>query len=56
MLNFETHVSGICRKAARPLRIGNHLSLETKILIHRSFIKSNFIIALWFRNLFQTKY
>ena len=46
MLNFETHVSDICRKAARQinvlLRIGKHLSLETKILIYKSFIKSNF--------------
>ena len=46
MLNFETHVSDICRKAARQinvlLRIGKYLSLETKILIYKSFIKSNF--------------
>ena len=36
----------ICRKAARQinvlLRIGKYLSLETKILIYKSFIRSNF--------------
>ena len=46
MLNFDTHVSNICRKAARQinvlLRIGKHLSVETKILIYKSFIESNF--------------
>ena len=46
MLNFDSHVSNICRKAARQinvlLRIGKHLSVETKILIYKSFIKSNF--------------
>ena len=50
MLNFETHVSDICRKAARQinvlLRIGKYLSLETKILIYKSFIKSNFNYCL----------
>ena len=43
MLNFETHVSDICRKAARQinvlLRIGKYLSLETKILIYKFFIQ-----------------
>ena len=48
MLNFETHISNIHvrRKAARQinvlLRIGKYLSLETKILIYKSFIRSNF--------------
>ena len=46
MLNFDTHVSNICRKAARQinvlLRIGKHLSVETKILVYKSFNKSNF--------------
>ena len=46
MLKCETHVSNICRKAARQinvlLRIGKYLSLETKILICKSFIRSNF--------------
>ena len=46
MLNLDEHVSNICRKAARQinvlLRIGKHLSVETKILIYKSFIKSNF--------------
>ena len=46
MFNFDTHVSNICRKAARQinvlLRIGKYLSVETKILIYKSFIKSNF--------------
>ena len=45
-LNFEIHISNICRKAARQinvlLRIGKYLSLETKILIYKSFIRSNF--------------
>ena len=45
-MNFEIHTSNICRKAARQinvlLRIGKYLSLETKILIYKSFIRSNF--------------
>ena len=45
-LNFEIYISNICRKAARQinvlLRIGKYLSLETKILIYKSFIRSNF--------------
>ena len=40
MLNFDTHVSNICRKAARQinvlLRIDKHLSVETKILFYKS--------------------
>ena len=50
MLNFDTHVSNICRKAARQinvlLRIGKHLSVETEILMYESFIKSNFNYCL----------
>ena len=49
MLNFDTHVSNICRKAAKQINvllcIGRHLTVETvetKILIYKSFIKSNF--------------
>ena len=36
MLNFDLHISDICKKAAR------HLSTETKLLIYKSFIRSNF--------------
>ena len=50
MLNFDTRVSNICRnKAAKQinvlLRIGKHLSAETKILICKSFINQILIIA-----------
>ena len=45
-VDFEIHISNICRKAARQinvlLRIDKYLSLETKILIYKSFIRSNF--------------
>ena len=44
MLNL--HISNICKKAARQinvlLRLSKYLSTETKILIYKSFIRSNF--------------
>ena len=46
MLNFDFHVSNICKKAARQnnvlLRLSKYLSTETKILIYKLFIRSNF--------------
>ena len=46
MLNFEAHIANICKKAARQinvlLRLSNVLNQETKILIYKSFIYSNF--------------
>ena len=46
MLNFDIHISNICKKAARQinvlLRLSKLLSTETKILIYKSFIRSNF--------------
>ena len=46
MMNFDKHISNICQKAARQikvlLRLSKYLSTETKILIHKSFIRSNF--------------
>ena len=46
MLNFDLHISNICKKAARQinvlLRLSKYLSTETKILIYKSFIRSNF--------------
>ena len=46
MLNFDLHISKICKKAARQisvlLRLSKVLSAETKILIYKSFIRSNF--------------
>ena len=45
MLNFDIHVSNICKKAARQinvlLRLSKYLSTETK-LFHKSFIRYNF--------------
>ena len=46
LLNFDLHVSNICKKAARQinvlLRLSKFLTIETKILIYKSFIKSSF--------------
>ena len=46
MLHFDVHSSNICKKAARQisvlLRLSKFLSLETKVLIYKSFIRSNF--------------
>ena len=45
-LSFNTHISNICKKAARQLnvlkRIGKHLSKLGKLTIYHSFIMSNF--------------
>lgn len=45
-LNFNTHISNICKKAARQLnvlkRIGKNLSRLGKLTIYYSFIMSNF--------------
>ena len=46
MLNFDLHISDICKKAARQInvfcRLSRHLSTETKLLIYKSFVRSNF--------------
>jgi hypothetical protein len=46
LLNFDLHISNICRKASRQLailkRIGSNLSKQGKIVIFKSFISSNF--------------
>ena len=45
-LNFNSHISNICKKAARQLnvlkRIGKHLNRMGKLTIYYSFIMSNF--------------
>ena len=45
-LNFNTHISNICKKAARQLnvlkRIGKNLTRLGKLTIYYSFIMSNF--------------
>ena len=45
-LNFNTHISSICKKTARQLnalkRIGKHLNRLGKLTIYYSFIMSNF--------------
>ena len=45
-LNFHSHITNICKKAARQLnvlkRIGNHLNRLGKLTIYHSFIMSNF--------------
>ena len=46
LLNFDLYVSNICKKAARQinvlLRLSKSLTIETKILIYKSFIRSSF--------------
>ena len=46
LLNSDLHVSNICKKAARQiiflLRIIKFLTIETKFLIYKSFIRSSF--------------
>ena len=46
MLNFDTQVSNICQKAARQLnvlqRLSKFLSVNTRLVIFKSFIRSNF--------------
>ena len=45
-LNFNEHISNICKKASRQLnvlkRIGKHLTKRGKLTIYYSFIMSNF--------------
>ena len=45
-LNFNSHISNICKKAARQLnvlkRVGKHLCKLGKLTIYHSFIMSNF--------------
>ena len=46
MLNFNSHVSSICKKASRQLnvlkRIGRHLNRLSRLTIYYSFVMSNF--------------
>ena len=46
LLNFDLHVSDICKKAARQinvlLRLSKFLTIETKKIIYKSFIRSSF--------------
>ena len=46
MLNFDLHISDICKKAARQINVlcrpSRYLSTETKLLIYKSFVRSNF--------------
>ena len=46
LLNFDLQISNICRKAAKQLnvlqRLSKFLNLECKLLIYKSFIRSNF--------------
>ena len=46
MLNFELHVSNICKRAAKQInvlcKLSHYLNIETKLLIYKSFIRSNF--------------
>ena len=46
MLNFDQHVSTVCKKAARQVnvlaRLYRYLDIETRLLIYKCFIRSNF--------------
>ena len=46
LLNFNEHVTRICQKVARQLnvlqRISKFLTVETRLLLFKSFIRSNF--------------
>ena len=46
MLNFDKQIKNMCMKAARQLnvlqRLSKFLSVETRLLIFKSFIQSNF--------------
>ena len=50
MQNFDTQVSNICQKAARQLNVlqplSKCLSVKIRLIIFKSFIRSNLIIAL----------
>jgi hypothetical protein len=45
-LNFNSHISSLCKKASRQLnvlkRIGRFLNLQCKIMVYHSFILANF--------------
>ena len=45
-LNFDLHISYICKKAAKQInvlsRLSQYLTTETKLLIYKSFVRSNF--------------
>ena len=53
LLNVDLHVSNICKKAARQINVllclSKFLTIETKILIYKSFIRSsfNFCLLVW---------
>ena len=46
LLNFDLHISNMCKKAAKQinvlLRLSNYINMETKLIIYKSFIRSNF--------------
>ena len=46
MLNFDLNISDICKKAAKQInvlsRLSQYLTTETKLLIYKSFVRSNF--------------
>ena len=46
LLNFDSHISNMCKKAAMQLnilqRLSKFLNIETKLIIFKSFIKSTF--------------
>ena len=50
-LNFDAHVSSICRKASQQLnvlkRLGSLLNRLSKLTIFHTFIFSNFNFSLW---------
>jgi len=45
-LNFDTHIQGLCKKAATQInilkRVGRNLSVKNKLLIFHTFVLSNF--------------
>ena len=50
MIDFELHVSNICKKAAKQInvlcRLSHYLNIETKLLIYKSFKRSHFSYCL----------
>ena len=46
LLNFDLHVSNICKKAAKQInilaRLSKFLNQNTRLLIYKSFVRSNF--------------
>ena len=47
MLNFDLNFSDICKKAAKQInalcRLSQYLTTETKVLIYKSFVRSNVV-------------